>query len=328
MALAGDKRLKLQYEAEHADRIVFDPIKVIREPWLQDLIFQHLSASDVKNLFTVSKTWNQAASESSKAMSKIELHVSESKGQCRTGSFPLKDIGMLLKSNRRYQNVVFYSAYRTNFDQKILILERFSKSLVDLLYVCGTDTENSTFTSGLHFPKLAKLVISTGSEQTIKVLQGATALKEIVLPRSSMSNLMSVGSSLTILEVRVCSKEELEYILTTFPNLREFRLEEDVDFLEISKFNNQSITEFSFGGYKPLPNNFISSMKNLELLYCRISDESRLRKILAEGKRLKRVKICYWDQRENLKPTEVYETVMASDPTIPGNIAFFAKNIR
>jgi hypothetical protein len=327
MALTRAKRLKLQHEADRANEIVIDPIEVIREPLLQDLIFQHLSGSEVKNLFTVSKTWNQAASESSKAMSKIMLEVIE----CEIYSLAItrKDIGMLLNSNRRYQNVFFWFLYKTNFDRKILLLERFSQSLVDLEYSGGPRTANSTFSSELQFPKLEKLAVESDSEQQIiKVLQGATALKELQLEYySSIPCLMSVSSSLTTLAISGCSKEEFEFILTAFPNLRDFQVGR-FSFFEISKFKNQSIKEFSFGfgySYKPLPINIISSMKNLEITVCRSCNESNLRKILTEGKRLKKVKINYWT-RKNLTPNKVYETLMASDRSIPRNIEITIRN--
>jgi hypothetical protein len=319
MALTRAKRLKLQHEAEHAKEIVIDPIEVIREPLLQDLIFQHLSGSDVKNLFTVSKTWNQAASESSKAMSKIELHVSESGDRLATGSFPLKDIKILLNSNRRYQHARFWLRRETNINRKLLLLERFSPSLVGLEYFCDTETANSTANSEWNFPKLEWLYMSTFSEhQSIGVLQGATVLMQLVLGCSSMPRLMSVSSSLTSLRIFECSKEELEYILASFPNLKDFFVGV-LSFIEISKLENQSITEFTFGVGK-LPNNTISSMKNLEFCHCFTCDEPNLRKILTEGKRLKKVKVEGWNTHENLSPIEVYETLMASDRSIPRNI--------
>jgi hypothetical protein len=328
MPLTRAKRLKLQHEAERPNEIVIDPIEVIQEPLLQDLIFQHLKGSDVKNLFTVSKTWNQSASESSKAMSKIKLKVDE--GQLRPKSIPFKDIGMLLKSNRRYQYASFCFEDKTNIDRKLLLLERFSPSLVDLEYFRYSETANSTFSSELHFPKLEKLYIVTDSEQqTIAILQGATVLKELDLGQSSMVMLKSVSSSLTTLKVRVCSKEQFEYILESFPNLRKFHVRE-FSFIEISKSNNQTITEFSFGircYSKPLPNNIVSSMKNLEIIKCIVCNEPHLRMILTEGKLLKRVNINSWmKNRQNLSPNEVYETLMASDPTIPRNIVITIGN--
>jgi hypothetical protein len=321
MAHTGAKRLKLQHEAERASEIVIDPIEVIREPLLQDLIFQHLSASDVKNLFTVSQTWNQAASESRKAMSKIKLDLNENRAECR--SIPLKDIRILLNSNRRYQNARFWFIRETNINRKILLLERFSLSLVDLQYFCDTKTAKYA-TSELHFPKLEKLLffLATNSEQQfIRVLQGATVLKEVYLNYcSSMPVLMSVSSSLSSLKITMCYKEMFGYILTSFPNLRKFSVYGFL-FSGISKFNNQSITELTLPGrYLPLPNNVISSMKNLEFVNYRACIESDLRKILTEGKRLKRVNIKKWNQRENLTPIEIYETLMASDRTIPRNI--------
>jgi hypothetical protein len=316
MALTGADSLKLQHEAERADEIVIDPIEVIREPWLQDLIFQHLTGSDVKNLFTVSKTWNQAASESSKALSKIKLNIIEYESY---SGIARESIRMLLNSNRRYQNAAFCFVRKTNFDRKILLLERFSPSLVDLNFSVGPRTAKFEFNSELHFPKLEKLDIETSSKQTIGVLQGATVLKELRFPDSSMLELMAVSSSLTTLEIsRECSKEGFEYILTAFPSLKKFRVKEfSPSFLEIAKLNNQSITEFSYD-YKPLPNNVISSMKNLEFMNCWCCEEPNLRKILTEGKRLKRVKINNWF--EDTAPTEIYETLMASDPMILQNI--------
>jgi hypothetical protein len=323
MPLTRSKCLKLQHEADYANKFVMDPIEVIREPLLQDLIFQHLSASEVKNLFTVSKTWNQAASESRKAMSKIKLKVKDCKNRygTGTGSIPFKNMKILLNSNRQYQNASFFFAFKTNFNRKIQLVERFSPSLVGLEYFCDTETANSTFSSGLNFPKLEKLATYTVSEQqTIGVLQGAIVLKEFDLRRSSsIPILMSVSSSLTTLNVGKCSKEDFEYILTSFPNLREFHVKQlSID--EISKFNNQNIIDFS-AGVTRLPNNIISSMKNLEIFNIWSCDESNLPMILTEGKHLKKINISYWSPFNNsLTPTEIYENLMASDPTIPRDI--------
>jgi hypothetical protein len=251
-------------------------------------------------------------------MSKIKLKVRDDDYLRKRRIIPFKDIRILLNSNRRYQNAYFYFIRETNFGRKFQLLERFSPSLVDLHFICGT--ESTTNSCELLFPKLEKLFINTDSEQqTIAVLQGATVLKEFDLRRSSsIPILMSVSSSLTTLDVGGCSKEMFGYILTAFPNLRKFHVEW-FDFKEIAKLQNQSITDFSFGVIR-LPNNIISSMKNLEFFNCWSCNENNLRMILTEGKRLKRVKINYWNRSENLTPTQIYESLMASDPTIPRDI--------
>jgi hypothetical protein len=337
MALDGAKRLKLQHEAELANEIVIDPIEVIREPLLQDLIFQHLSGSEVKNLFTVSKTWNQAASESSTAMSKIKLKVVEYKLE----TISRNDSEILLKSNRRYQHAKFWFVRdKTNINREILrrriseviqLVEIFSPSLVDLEYTDDISyrTARSTFSSELHFPKLEKLVIHTSVQQTIAVLQGATVLKDLHSFHASISGLMFVSSSLTTLNMHMffyMSQGDFEYIITALPNLRKLQVGgfDFVEFFKDSKLYNQNITEFIINIAKYLPNNVISSMKNLEIFNCCDIDESNLRKILTEGKRLKRVEIALWE-RQDLSPNEIYETLLASDRTISRNIEFVTK---
>jgi hypothetical protein len=244
------------------------------------------------------------------------LKVSDD-GPLETRSFPLTDIRILLNSNRRYQNACFGFLSNKNNNAPKMLLEKFSLSLVDLVYYTGGPEKANSVTSELRFPKLEKLFISTKSEQqSVEVLQGATVVKELHLNESSMLKLMSVSSSLKTLTISECSKEECEYILTSFPNLNKFRVGQ-FSFIEISKFNNQSITEFSFGFGEVLPNNVISAMKNLEFIDCWICTEPKLRKILTEGKSLKRVKINKWfEDRDNPTPNDIYETLMASDPTI------------
>jgi hypothetical protein len=128
MSLTRAKRLKLQHDAEWANRVEIDPMEVIREPHLQDLIFQHLSGSDVKNIFILSKTWNQAASESSKAMSKITLKIVDYKKR-----IPSKDVTLLLKSNRKYQNADIHLDCKTDINRKELLVKKFV-SVINLEY--------------------------------------------------------------------------------------------------------------------------------------------------------------------------------------------------
>jgi hypothetical protein len=271
------KRLKLQHEIVSAESILIDPMEVIREPLLQDLIFQHLSGSDVKNLFLLSKTWNQAASESSKAMSKITLSIYEGMRMLPGFKKPklveisCQDVTLLLNSNRRYKNANIYLQDKKNLKRKKeLLLKRFV-SLVDLQY-------EGTQWFGLPILK-------------------------------------SLNSRLHTLEITGCNKEEFEYILTSFPVLKNLSVSNIPK--DVSELNNETITEFSF--IMGLPDNTIKSMKNLKFVKCFFGDTKNMETILNEGKSLERVKFNLWIG-DSISSWKIYETMMASDPSISRDI--------
>jgi hypothetical protein len=91
-------------------------------------VLQHLTGKEVLDLFTVSSNWYQAISESPAAFKKVQLCFFESSAKDPTS----QEVTALLESDRKYQNVNADFRYISIADQKLLLLQRFSQSLVNL----------------------------------------------------------------------------------------------------------------------------------------------------------------------------------------------------
>ena len=126
------------------------------------------------SFFEVSKEWNHVLSGSGVTMSKIKLNVVEE----RKSKLSRQDVTKILESNRRHQSLRCHFRFKGNIERKLLILDRFSQSLVDLSLESGDRVEDSKLFPKLHFPKLKRLKVSSNNIELIhKILQAATNLE-------------------------------------------------------------------------------------------------------------------------------------------------------
>jgi hypothetical protein len=127
-----------------------DPFSVVHSD-IHDLVIQHFKFKDIKQLTTVSKGWNRIIGGSSAAMKRIVLkvHVVSSKKPSRS------EVTALLKSDRKYQNMDVHLKFATNLERKLMLLSKFSSSLVSLqIQGYAFDLETNLLEN---FPKLESL---------------------------------------------------------------------------------------------------------------------------------------------------------------------------
>jgi hypothetical protein len=97
MSTRASKRMKLQMEEEEKyHESTNDPLIRICSD-VHELILQHFSGRDVKELSLVSKNWNETIGSSSKCMSKIQLKIKGNVSEVKS---------TLLKSQRKYSNIL------------------------------------------------------------------------------------------------------------------------------------------------------------------------------------------------------------------------------
>jgi hypothetical protein len=152
------KRIKLSAEVEDSS---LDPFKYLHED-VHKLIYHHLDYEDVLTLFSVSPVspkWNRQTSESPAAMKKIKFVFSD---KSSTSASPRR-VTAMLKSQRNYQNFKGTFRYSSNIDRKLLLLKRFSHSLVNLEVVALLIDLSHHFPANLNFPKLKSLDVESSN---------------------------------------------------------------------------------------------------------------------------------------------------------------------
>lgn len=148
---------------------------------IHPLVLQHFTGKEVLNLFTVSPKCYQLVSESSAALKKIELRFYE----FSAGDPSPKEVTILLNSNRKYQNVQANFFFLSNAIRKLLLLERFSQSLVSL-DISVKEELVSKLPLNLSFPKLKSLDVAASSQINLKLLQASPRLEELSIATKIM----------------------------------------------------------------------------------------------------------------------------------------------
>jgi hypothetical protein len=133
---------------------------------IRDLVIQHFKVEDIKELTTVSKGWNQIIGGSSAAMKRIMLNVWDSSSE--QPSRP--EVTALLKSNRKYQNLDLHLKFAANIKRKLMLLPKFSSSLVELDLRDDNKQLQKYLPEKLSFPKLKALWIGSNSVDFITMI--------------------------------------------------------------------------------------------------------------------------------------------------------------
>lgn len=142
-----------------------DPFEMIPVPLIHDQILQHVTGKEVKDLFQVCQEWNKIVSRSNSSMKKFQF--------MEDLTSPEKIEG-LLKSQRRYSDL-FCFIFDSNIQGKMLLfmllLEKFSLSLVKLeITILPRDFYGSA-PRKLQFPKLKKLTLRSWSHELLPAIE-------------------------------------------------------------------------------------------------------------------------------------------------------------
>jgi hypothetical protein len=148
---------KMKIEEISDDKSIKDPFVRVHEH-VRELMLQHLTGREALSSMEVSKDWNEIIAGSRKCMSKVTLHFQEKS----TKDPSLKEVTALLESNRRYQNMKLSANYVANRRRKLLLLQRFSQSLVELELKLGKNGKLiKNLPENISFPKLQSLKLVT-----------------------------------------------------------------------------------------------------------------------------------------------------------------------
>jgi hypothetical protein len=150
-----------------------DPFSVVHSD-IYDLIIQHFKVNDIKQLTTVSKDWNRIIGGSSAALKRIMLNVDDFLSTKPTRS----KFTALLNSNRKYQNLSILLDSGANLKRKLMVLLKFSSTLVYLHVHGDSDGMEKNLPAILSFPKLEILTTLSISVSFAKnILKDADGLK-------------------------------------------------------------------------------------------------------------------------------------------------------
>jgi hypothetical protein len=188
------KKIKLSDEYSST----LDPFKIIHEN-LHELIYQHFRGKEVSNLFTVSQIWNQRTGDSPAAMRKIQLKFRETSSRNPSP----QEVTALLNSGRKYQNVEASFRFMTNAVRKLLLLQRFSPSIVNLKIEINLTLFLPT---QLSFPKLKSLNADgyIAQQQYLIMIQNANGLEklEISVKNAELFNCIMTKKNLKELKLK------------------------------------------------------------------------------------------------------------------------------
>ncbi|CRK88148.1 CLUMA_CG001933, isoform A [Clunio marinus] len=134
-------------------RVPTDPFEYINEFHLRNLVLQHLRFDEVLSASTVSPKWKEIIANSDSAMSRMKMNFYDS-----SSTYPTRtEVTKLLKSSRRYKALEFDFRLMSNIERKLLLLKRFSLSLVDLTLTYRCRVPINKLPLNISFPQLRTL---------------------------------------------------------------------------------------------------------------------------------------------------------------------------
>lgn len=162
------------------DKPSMDPFKTIDQPMVQDL-----SGKEFLKLFEVSQSWNRVMSGSRMGMKKIELVFIE---ESPNDPSP-KEVTNLLSSGRMYRNVRLDLHHKTNKNRKLLLLQTFSQSVVNLEFgVYWRNDDVKPLPDNMTFPNLMSLKLKGGLvTEIIPKFKAVTTLKSLTIDNFDMT---------------------------------------------------------------------------------------------------------------------------------------------
>jgi hypothetical protein len=344
-------RVELQPEAKYEPDTGLDPLEKL-VPDVYDLIFQHLTGSDVKNCFAVSTLWNQALSTSSKTVSKLKLVLINE----NTKSLSPEDARILCQSKRQYKHAEIMVSSNREMSRKMSILKEISESLENL-EVRGNWHFNLIFPTDVKLPKLKTLKLSSlKTEEIQSILRWIPAcLLQLKINKRQNKSLFSspippITAKLTSLDIEGLnldsrqSEQHLKDFLgpmssslksLSIPSYNHSNLEfiiEEMKSLEVlSICSDQLVAAFvtrnqTIRTLKLRMSIFheddlfinLSSIENLQTLQMDWCQKEKLENVLRQCKDGQLVQIGEWYGIES--PHAVYENLIQSDRSVARNI--------
>jgi hypothetical protein len=248
------KRQKLSDEAQQR----MDPLRsAVKEYMLQELMFQHFTGNEVKQLFEVSTLWNEIASNSVKCGAELKLTIrSDDDAEKLTiiETSGRKYAAMKLESNGEDQEFVatlpllldIVASIRWSLKElevkcpmNIEILAQLLSYLNNLesLILYAKTTGQATELPTLQLPKLKQLKCTSPSMQLIRLFRNVTSLEELILVSVNGKNV-----DVRLLEDFILRQEKLKNLLLVLFSLRNpYSLFADKKRLNEMKFQLETI---------------------------------------------------------------------------------------
>jgi hypothetical protein len=340
------KQQKLQ---EAADELSLDPMENIL-PELHDLIFQHLTGSEMIKCSTLSTTWNKSFSTSRQAMSRIKVCLLTSE-RWETSNI-----------ERRYKNARVVLQDEPESCVVSFLKDKRITLHLENLELLGDWKLNLHFSQYVAFPPLKSLKMKGLGVQAVQTLLGLApdCLRELeieleVMPESLLffiNPMPPLSAKITSLNLQICLMVTeglqpnvinfLRSMSSTLKSLTVQRLVDDtfefvlkeMKALEVLSIwdtqwkvacdtRNQSISTLELKKDEVI--SFFSpdvialeTFQNLQTLKLDRCNTEILEKVLKQCKDGQRVEIKWC--RGSQSPFVVYENLLHSDPSIPRNV--------
>jgi hypothetical protein len=244
------KKQKVDDEAQER----LDPLQnAIQEHLLQELMFQHFTGNEVKQLFEVSKLWNEIASQSKKCGEKLKLKITiEEKDDAeKLASIKRKrrkHSSLSLQSSKPYQELPetfpfdLIAAIGLNIKElKVLCPMKFLVKILSLLRNLESLTVRGKITGNaaqpLQLPKLKELKGNIIQPQILQLLRDVNTLETF-----DYRSIVEENSDIKLLEDFILRQEKLKNFMVGFcSNGAQRSLFEDINRLNEMKFQLETI---------------------------------------------------------------------------------------
>jgi ABC-type antimicrobial peptide transport system permease subunit len=221
-----------------------DPFSAVHSD-IHDLVIQHFKGNEIKRLAKVSKGWNRIIGGSSAAMKRLVLKVHD----VIVFQVSRREVTAMLNSNRNYQHMDLCLNYATNIKRKLMLLSKFSSSLVNLKLGLIVRME-MTFPATLSLPKLESLCAAPITcSVAMKILKDADRLQELSMHLQYERYLWFIDE----IDKIVVIDEEFVKMLFKKKMLKKLTLRnrsEDIFSFESFQKPEFKLTSFSIGDYK------------------------------------------------------------------------------
>jgi hypothetical protein len=330
MSTRRAKRLKLQpqakssNQAESLDKTATDPLEKL-VPDVHDLIFQYLSASDVKNCFLVSKSWKQSLHNSRKTMLKFKFVMTGTK----FNPFP-KEISEFL------ENLDVRGSFRSKLkfpcDLKFSKLKELKLSILGIEEVhsilrCTTDCLLELKIGWIKWKKLFSVPMPPITAKLVSL--DMSGLNPDGDQQHLKDFLSTMSSSLKSLSIKCINHAVFEFILEMEAlevleidsrqlDLASGSKNRTITTLKLKKYFDPTRTNFSFVGLR--------AFENLQTLHLNWCYSDMLQNILRECRDGQEVRIGVWIGTN--RPRDVYEDLIRHEEFIARNVTVLYKTAR
>jgi hypothetical protein len=245
----------------------------------------------------------------------------------RSCSDPLpQEVTKLLNSQRRYQKINLTNNYTANAARKLLLIERFSLSLVELDVDIGFKSVQKLVPQNLCLPRLKKFTATGRTKHLITANLKMPKLTWLSIYDREKGNeldsfLSRVSGTLIHLSLGFPSAHQIRFVVNQMQNLKSLRLNSFGVSLEIKGFTlqpNHSITNLILGLYSVHSQTLLKSFVNLIFYEVYILELNEAEWIIKNMMKLKLLKIG--NATSKVEVHKLYKQLKSTKASINRNI--------